>query len=92
MATTARSVADIESGVILASVEIAAAPERVFRALTQSDAGVRWWGSDDTYRTTKWTADLRVGGRWRAEGSGKDKTTFVVVGGFLTGAAPPRPV
>ena len=88
MTTGARSIADIESGVILASVDIAAAPERVFRALTQSEEVVRWWGSDDTYRTTRWVADLRVGGQWRAEGSGKDGAPFFVEGKFLEVAPP----
>ncbi len=38
----ARSVADLTSGVILASVEIAAPPERVFPALTDPNALKRW--------------------------------------------------
>ena len=42
---SARALADVNGGIILAEVEIAAPPERVFRALTQSDEIVRWWGS-----------------------------------------------
>ena len=57
----ARSVADLTAGVILATVEIRAPIERVFRALTDPNELVRWWGSADTYRTEEWTADLRVG-------------------------------
>ena len=48
---------------ILATVVIAATPERIFRALT-TDETETWWGSPDTYRTTEWKADLRVGGSW----------------------------
>ena len=48
---SARALADVNGGIILAEVEIAAPPERVFRALTQSDEIVRWWGSPDAYRT-----------------------------------------
>ena len=35
--TAARAVADLTGGQLLASVEIAAAPERVFRALTSKE-------------------------------------------------------
>ena len=38
----ARAVADLTEGRILASVEIAAPPERVFRALTTAEI-VDWW-------------------------------------------------
>jgi uncharacterized protein YndB with AHSA1/START domain len=60
---SARAVADLDEGLILGSVTIAAPPERVFRALT-SDEIVKWWGSDRTYRVTGWTSDLRVGGEY----------------------------
>ena len=40
-----------DRGVVLATAEIAEAPERVFRALT-TDEVERWWGSADTYRMT----------------------------------------
>jgi len=86
----ARAIADVQSGTILAAVEIAAAPERVFRALTASDEVVRWWGSAETYRTTGWSADLRVGGRWRAEGLGADGNAFHVGGVFVEVEPPLR--
>lgn len=85
----ARSIADVTSGTILASVEIAAKPERVFRALSTPEELVRWWGSDDLYRTTKWEADIRVHGRWRAEGKGADGQPFEVEGEYLE-IDPPR--
>lgn len=88
-AQPARSVADLTTGVILASVEIAAPPERVFRALTDPEELIRWWGSPDTYRTEEWTADLRVGGHWRARGHGADGRPFSVEGEFLQ-IDPPR--
>jgi uncharacterized protein YndB with AHSA1/START domain len=81
--TAARAIADVTSGTILASVEIAAPPERVFRALTSDDI-TRWWGSDDLYRTTKFTADLRVGGKWRSDGQGADGSPFHVEGEYVT--------
>lgn len=85
----ARSIADVTSGTILASVEISAAPERVFRALTSPEEIVRWWGSPELYTTTSWTADFKVGGAWRAEGVGSDGLKFVVVGKYLE-IDPPR--
>ena len=81
---SARAIADAGSGIILATAEIAAPPERVFRALTTPDEIVRWWGSDEVYHTTGWTADLRVGGRWRAEGRGADGQPFAAGGRSFT--------
>jgi uncharacterized protein YndB with AHSA1/START domain len=79
----ARAIADVSAGVILATVTIAAPPERVFRAITEPGEIVRWWGSDELYRTTSHTADLRPGGAWRSEGKGSDGTPFVVEGEFV---------
>ncbi len=84
-----RSIADAENGVILSSVEIDAPPERVFRALTSPDEVPRWWGSDDTYRTTSWTGDLRPGGAWQAEGKSAGGEVFSVGGTYLE-VDPPR--
>src|SRR5262249_42176501 len=85
----ARSVADVTAGVIHASVEIAAPPERVFRALTDGNDVVRWWGSPDTYRLTEFTADVRVGGSCRSRGVAVDGKAFEVTGEFLK-VDPPR--
>lgn len=79
---SARAVADLTSGVILASVEIAAEPERVFRALCSEEIA-SWWGSPETYRVTRWTGDVRPGGWWRSEGASADGTTFAVGGDIL---------
>ena len=86
--TRARAMADLARGSILASVEIAAAPERVFRALSSEEI-VRWWGSSETYRTTRWTGEVRVGGAWRAEGTGANGESFRVEGTYLE-VDPPR--
>jgi len=86
---TPRSVADVTAGVIHASVEIAAPPERVFRALTDGSEVVRWWGSPDTYRLEQFTADLRVGGQWRSRGVAVDGKPFQATGQFLE-VDPPR--
>ncbi len=87
--TGARAVADIEAGRILASVEIGAPAERVFQALTTAADITAWWGSPEEYKTTGWAADVRPGGRWRADGVGVDGTPFSVEGAFLE-VDPPR--
>jgi len=84
----ARAMADLTSGKILASVEIAAPPERVFRAIS-SDEIAEWWGSAETYRVTRWTGDVRAGGWWRSEGVSADGRPFTVSGDVLE-FDPPR--
>ena len=79
--------ADVTQGMLLATIDIAVPPERVFRAITSEEL-TRWWGSDDLYRTTKWTGDLRVGGAWRTDGVSKDGKAFSVCGEFLEVAPP----
>lgn len=83
----ARAVADLSAGTIHALVEIAVPPERVFKALASEEI-VRWWGSADTYRCTKWTGEVKVGGKWRTEGIGSDGKPFWVEGEYLEVDAP----
>jgi uncharacterized protein YndB with AHSA1/START domain len=83
------AVADAEQGLVLASVEIGAPPERVFTALTSSEDVMRWWGSDDFHRTTSWEADLRPGGKWRSAGKMVDGRAFQVHGEYIE-VEPPR--
>jgi uncharacterized protein YndB with AHSA1/START domain len=83
MTGNARAVADLTDGLILASVDIAVPPERVFRALTSGIDVVKWWGSDETYRTESYVADLKAGGLWRAEGRSADGKPYSVSGEFL---------
>jgi uncharacterized protein YndB with AHSA1/START domain len=84
----ATSVADVTEGVVLARVEIAVPPERVFQALTTEEL-TTWWGSDEEYRTTKFVMDARPGGKWRSEGRGGDGSEFHVEGEVLE-IDPPR--
>lgn len=79
----ARAVADLATGTVLATVEIAAPVERVFRALTDPEEVVRWWGSPELYRTTEWISELRRGGRCRARGEMVGGGTFTVEGEYL---------
>jgi len=63
----ARAVADIAEGCIVATVEVAAPMERVYRALTSHDI-IAWWIRPGVFDTREWTGDLRAGGAWRASG------------------------
>jgi uncharacterized protein YndB with AHSA1/START domain len=85
-----RAIADVSAGLILATVTIAAPPERIFRALTDPKELPRWWGADDLYRTTSHASDLRKGGAWRSEGKGADGTPFAVSGEYLDVDPPHR--
>lgn len=83
-----RSVADLAEGAIVATVEIEAPPERVYRALASEEI-VEWWGADGLYHTTEWTGDVKPGGRWRSDGVGADGKPFSVGGEYLE-TDPPR--
>jgi uncharacterized protein YndB with AHSA1/START domain len=72
----------LHEGVIHASVEIEAPPERVFDALSSAEIA-QWWGSADTYRVTRWSGDVRPGGTWRSDGISADGRPFSVSGEFL---------
>ena len=76
----AHAIADPAAGLILAALDIAAPPERVFRALMAAEEVTQWWGAPDAYRTEAWAADLRAGGFWRGQGRGADGKSFTVSG------------
>ena len=65
--THARAVADVIDGLIVASVEIARTPERVFQALSSRDI-VDWWVNPGVFDTRVGSVDVRVGGRRHALG------------------------
>jgi uncharacterized protein YndB with AHSA1/START domain len=84
----ARAVADVSAGMLLATIDIKASPERVFRAIASEEVA-RWWGSPELYRVTRWSGEVQVGGQWRSEGISKDGKAFEVSGQFLE-IDPPR--
>jgi len=67
---------DVLAGIVREQIEIAAPPEKVFRALTDPARLAKWWGAPDKYLTQNWQVDLRVGGRWSGD---------VTEGGRVTG-------
>src|SRR5690349_7123671 len=75
-------------GDIFASVEIAAAPERVFAALSSAEI-VRWWVNPGVFETREWSGEVRVGGRWRASGLMMSGSLWTLQGEFLV-VDPPR--
>lgn len=77
----ARAVADLVEGELLASVVIAASPERVFRALTSSEI-TGWWVRPGVFDTREWSGDVHAGGRWRASGVARGRP-YTQEGEFL---------
>jgi uncharacterized protein YndB with AHSA1/START domain len=88
MMNGARAVADLSTGEILASVEIAETPERVFRALASEEI-TGWQVRPGVFDTREWTGDVRVGGRWRTAGLTRGQP-YVQEGEFLEIDAPRR--
>ena len=84
---SARAVADLAEGHILASVEIAAPPERVFQALVSREV-LDWWVRPGIFDTREWKGDVRAGGRWTASGIGSGRP-YTLEGEFLE-LDPPR--
>lgn len=64
-----RAVADTVDGLVLASVDLRAAPERVFGALTSAEI-IDWWVRPGIFDTQTWAGDVRAGGTWRSTGIG----------------------
>jgi len=81
--TRARAVADLKEGLVLASVEVAASPQRVFQALASNEI-TGWWVRPGVFDTREWTGDVRAGGRWRASGMARGQP-YVQEGEFPRG-------
>jgi uncharacterized protein YndB with AHSA1/START domain len=84
--TRARAVADLSEGLVLASVEVAASPARVFQALASNEI-TDWWVRPGVFDTREWTGDVRPGGRWRASGMTRGEP-YVQEGEFLEVESP----
>jgi uncharacterized protein YndB with AHSA1/START domain len=86
----ARAIADVTEGLILATVDIAAPVEKVFRCLTDPVELVAWWGSEDLYRAESCESDFRVGGLWTVRGRMRDGKPYAVRGEYLLIEPPSR--
>ena len=83
-----RAVADLDTGFILAAVEVRGDPERVFRALSSPEV-TKWWARPGVFDTRTWTGDLSVGGQWQATGLGPGGP-YALNGEFVEVEAPRR--
>jgi uncharacterized protein YndB with AHSA1/START domain len=87
---SATAVADVAAGTIHAVVDIAAPPERVFRALTDPGELAAWWGSPETYHTFDWSIDLRPGGAWSCRARNAGAVDISTVRGEYRVVEPPH--
>ena len=83
-----RAAADLDAGLILASVEVRGAPERVFRAISSSEV-TQWWVRPGVFDTRTWEGDAAAGGRWQATGIGP-AGPYTLNGQFVEVEAPRR--
>ncbi len=63
--TSSKPMPDQDS--IVSEIEIAAPPERVFKALTDQTQLATWWGKEPSVVLTKFDMDGRKGGKYRYE-------------------------
>ena len=68
---------------IVKEITIKAGAERIFRAFTQPEDVVKWFGRAGGYRITRNVSDLRVGGRWESAGETPDGEKYLVTGTYL---------
>jgi uncharacterized protein YndB with AHSA1/START domain len=74
---------------IVESIDIAAPPDRVFRALTEPTELLAWWGDPTAYPSTHWEIDLRCGGRWLSQWKNLADGTEFELGGEVLDIRPP---
>ncbi|MGB6619519.1 MAG: SRPBCC domain-containing protein [Xanthobacteraceae bacterium] len=65
---------------IVEEIAIKAPAERIFNALTDPAARVKWWGRKDRFETTAMDSDLRPGGPWTMRGIGMGGKPFTITG------------
>lgn len=82
------AIADTDSGIVLASVEIPSSVDQVFNAFSDKSEIERWWGSDDLYWMTNWRADFREGGHYTVEVVGAKGVCRPASGEFLVIQSP----
>jgi uncharacterized protein YndB with AHSA1/START domain len=75
---------------IVAVLEIEAAPEVVFAALTDPAQLAAWWGTPDTYQACNWQVDARLGGKWSCDIRDAQDSTPKTIHGVYEEFDPPR--
>jgi uncharacterized protein YndB with AHSA1/START domain len=85
--THARAVSDLIDGSVVASVEIARTPDRVFQALASREI-IEWWVNPGVFDTREWNGEVRLGGSWRSSGVARGEP-YALEGKYLE-IDPPR--
>jgi uncharacterized protein YndB with AHSA1/START domain len=83
-------VTDAALGVVRAVMEVAASPERVWRALTDPKELEAWWGASDMYQTFDWKSDLRPGGERSCQARSPQSKDLSTVKGEYVAVDPPK--
>src|SRR4051812_26981738 len=81
---------DVDEGTLVGEIFIAAAPTRVFDAVTNPAQMPQWWGRQGIYQITESSADLRPGGKWISRGVRADGTMFTIEGEYIEVERPRR--
>ena len=81
---------DAALGVVRAVMEVAASPEKVFRALTDPNELEQWWGSERRYQTFGWVSDLRPGGERSCQARSPGHEELSTVKGEYLVIQPPK--
>lgn len=76
-----RMVAETAEGYAIATVDLPATRERVFRAISTAEV-TNWWVRPGVFDTREFTGEARVGGRWRATGMVRGRP-YTLEGEFL---------
>ena len=63
MTTTPQSRITTDNDSVITEIEIAAPPDRVFRALIEREQALQW-GTGEAFEITLWEMDARPGGKW----------------------------
>lgn len=64
MTVTPHSQISSDNDSVITEIEIAAPPDRVFRALITREQALQW-GKGEAFEITLWEMDARPGGQWR---------------------------
>lgn len=65
---------------IVQEITIKAPAERIFKALTNPEERLQWWGAEGRFQATHMESDLRPGGKWAMRGNGMGGRPFTVSG------------
>src|SRR5215470_13481890 len=74
---------------VISEIEIAAPPERVFKALITRDQALQWGGGNE-YQITVWEMDARPGGEWRFVSRERASSPLAEHQGKMVEVATPR--